>query len=202
MESEASLERLQLFIKENILPILIGFIGIAFLLFGTIVWTSNSSNDEIVFEEGQSLENDQEAAEEKIVVDIAGAVQKPGVYSLSSQARLQDLFIAAGGLSNEADRAYVAKSINLAAKLSDGTKIYIPFTGEQVPSVLGAESQTGKININTAPESQLDTLTGVGPATITKIVVNRPYTKLEELVDKKVLSQSIFEKIKDQITLY
>ena len=61
---------------------------------------------------------------------------------------------------------------------------------------------SGLININSASESELDTLTGVGPVTIGKIIDNRPYNTLEELVSKKAVSKSVFEKIKDSISLY
>jgi len=61
---------------------------------------------------------------------------------------------------------------------------------------------SGKININTASEAQLDTLYGIGPVRAGKIIANRPYSSIEELVSKKVLGESTLEKIKDQITVY
>ncbi|MCH7640762.1 SLBB domain-containing protein, partial [Patescibacteria group bacterium] len=62
----------------------------------------------------------------EIVVEVVGAVQKPGVYELTSDARVEDALIAAGGISAEADRAWMEKTLNRAARLVDGQKIYIP----------------------------------------------------------------------------
>src|SRR5258706_10926313 len=105
-------------------------------------------------------------------VDVEGAVVNPGVYKLSQNARVQDGLIAAGGLSAVADREAVAKSLNLAAKLSDGIKIYVPKIGDPSTgsgknisgssgNILGAA--TGLVNINSATADQLDNLSGVGP---------------------------------------
>jgi competence protein ComEA len=70
-----------------------------------------------------------------IPVDIEEAVVNPGAYKLSQDFRVQDAFIAAGGLSAQADRRCVAKNINLAIKLTDGTKIYVPNLEEAVNQV-------------------------------------------------------------------
>jgi competence protein ComEA len=93
--------------------------------------------------------------------------------------------------------------MNLASKLSEGQKIYIPKLGEAKDTktqVLGEADEVGLININTASEAQLDTLSGVGPVTAQKIIKARPYTNINQLIDKKVVSQSVFTKIKDSIT--
>jgi competence protein ComEA len=149
------------------------------------------------------------ASAKEITVDIEGAVQKPGVYSLSATSRVQDALISAGGLSDKADRSKVSKAMNLAAKLVDGAKIYIPQEGEQAmassgdsggQTVLGSETSS-VININTASESELDSLPGVGPATAAKIIKGRPYSSLEELIQKKILGTKVFSNIKDKIGL-
>ncbi|MBI3397208.1 ComEA family DNA-binding protein [Candidatus Woesebacteria bacterium] len=151
-----------------------------------------------------------------IVVEISGAVEKPGVYKLPANSRVEDALIAAGGLSALADRAWVDKSINRAAKITDGQKIYIAIitskqssavnatnrVGHQNTSmVLGAES-SGLVNINTASAKDLDLLPGIGPTYAQRIIENRPYSEISELVSKKILSKSTFEKIKDKISLY
>lgn len=140
---------------------------------------------------------------EKIVVDISGAVVEPGVYDLPSNSRIRDAVLVAGGLTDEADRA----RINLAAKIIDGQKIYILAEGEEMKGTTSFTSTTGitvsdLININTASESELDKLPGVGPVTVGKIIASRPYSAPEDLKTKKVVSASVFEKIKDLITVY
>ncbi len=62
----------------------------------------------------------------ELIVEINGEVEKPGVYHLPTTARIEDLLIASGGLSINADRVWVDKNLNRAAKLTDGQKVYIP----------------------------------------------------------------------------
>ena len=140
----------------------------------------------------------------KIVVDISGEVIKPGVYELESGSRINDLLITAGGLSAKADREWVSKNINLAQKLTDGVKIYIPEKTEKLPNLsnLTNPSNSSKININNASLAELDTLWGVGEATAKKIIEGRPYQKPEELLEKKIVKSNVWESIKDQVTVY
>src|SRR5262249_27746718 len=141
----------------------------------------------------------------KIVIDVEGAVQKPGIYSLGSQAREEDAITAAGGLSPKADAGAITKGMNMAARLSDGMKLYIPFAGEQPMTSTGDQSVAGasatSVSVNSATEAQLDSLPGVGPVTAGKIISNRPYTTLDDLVSKKAVTSSVFSKIKDLVTL-
>ncbi len=145
---------------------------------------------------------------QKIIVHLEGAVEKPGVYELLPEARLNDLLIRAGGLAAKADRQWVNENLNLAQKLTDGSKIFIP---EQNNQTLGASSQSsqlktsnnsGKTNINKASLSELDTLWGVGQKRAEDIIKNRPYGSIEELLGKKIIPANVYEKIKDEITVY
>lgn len=70
-----------------------------------------------------------------ITVDVSGAVLMPGAYQLSQDSRLQDAILLAGGFANQADRQYIHQQLNLADKLSDQQKIYIPSTGEDIQLV-------------------------------------------------------------------
>lgn len=140
-----------------------------------------------------------------IFVDFEGAVQNPGVYELASDARINDLLIRAGGLSAEADREWVEKNINLAQKLSDGAKLFIPKLGEleSASQVAGASASVVKqININTASAAQLDSLWGIGEARATAIIDNRPYQTIEELKTKAKIPSNVYERIKEQVTVY
>lgn len=191
-------------------PIMLGIIGLIFLGFGLVALTHpKEEKGDITFEPAKSQAENvpQDRSQKTITIDIEGAVQKPGVYKLPHDASIQDALIAAGGMNNVADREKIARSLNLAAKIQDGGKIYIPFVGEQTvvvggegATVLGAE--TGSININTAVSKELDTLPGVGEVTAQKIISNRPYGAKEELLSKKIVNQKVFDQIKEKIIVY
>lgn len=140
----------------------------------------------------------------KLVVDIEGAVNAAGVYELPVNSRVKDVLVMAGGYAEKADRVYCEKTINLASLLKDGQKIYIPFVNG-TPAVAGYSVPSNSvklINMNTASESDLDTLWGIGPSRIESIVKNRPYESIEELVTKKVFTKQILEKNLDKITIF
>ena len=150
------------------------------------------------------IESESEIGTTVILVDVGGAVIKPGIYELGPEARVNDALILAGGLTKDADRDWISQNVNLAAKLTDGAKIYLPFLGETVkdsPSQGKGESFSEKININTASLSELDALWGIGSVTGQKIIDNRPYAKIEELLEKKIVKTNVYDAIKDKITV-
>ena len=145
-----------------------------------------------------------------IKVDIQGAVKKPGIYQLEIGQRLADLVASAAGFSKEADASYIAKNLNLSLELKDQDKIYIPFFAEtSEPNQETEQSSTEnaptadskQISINQADSKTLQTLSGIGEARAEAIISNRPYTSLEELVSKKVLSETLFNNLKAQLAL-
>lgn len=135
----------------------------------------------------------------KVQIEASGAVVEPGVYEIPYDSRVKDVLIAAGGLTAKADRTYISKNINLAQRVVDGMKVYFPAMGESATTQINAVNRL--ININTASSSELDTLPGIGPVTAEKIINGRPYQTLSELVSKKIISRSVFDKIKDKISL-
>jgi len=194
----SSLTRTQII---SIALFLLGFV----LLSGGLIYSLRSGqvSNEITFE--PSGATSKETSENKISVDIEGAVINPNVYSLSPSARVKDGLIAAGGLASNADREWIAKNLNLALKLSDSAKIYIPKIGEapaRNSTASNTVSLTGLININSASASELDSLPGIGAATAQKIIDNRPYSKIEDLTLKKIMTSKVFDKIKDKIGIY
>ena len=190
-------EQLKEWLSFYRVPLIFGLIGILLFGVGIFVWQKEMQTAKITFVE-------EETEQDKIKANIEGAIVNPGVYELSSSSRIQDLLIVAGGLSADADRDWVSKNLNLAAKLNDGGKVYIPRVGEQKSgaTILGYEDITGKININNASQVELDRLPGIGPVTAQKIIDNRPYQTIEELLERKIVGKSTFEKIKDKISTY
>lgn len=182
--------------KPAILALALFLAGLFVLALGVGIFffSGNSSQEiEIISAEGQKASS--EAVE--VVVDVSGAVARPGVYTLSANLRVNDAIAAAGGIVEGADTS----KINLAAKIGDGQKIYVPASGEVTSDKgQGISRATGLVNINSASESELDTLPGVGPVTAQKIIAARPYSALEELLSKKAVGSSTFEKIKNLIT--
>jgi competence protein ComEA len=161
--------------------------------------SNKTSNDDIKIISGQDTNLPSSS---QILVHVDGAVVKPGVYQLKPDARVNDAIAAAGGLAAGADGA----KINLAAKLSDGQKVYVASINDPVSSGSGKNNDTGSlqqglISINSASGTELDSLPGVGPVTAGKIIAVRPYSSLDELVSKKAVGKSEFEKIKDLVSL-
>lgn len=142
-----------------------------------------------------------------IKVDVSGAVAHPAVYEFSSGSRVEEAIARAGGFASTVDTSFVSQKLNLSAKLTDGQKLYIPSkTDAQVYSLNQNNRQvagisTAVVSINSGSLSELDTLPGVGAVTAQKIIDNRPFSSLEELVSRKIVSQSAFDKIKTKISL-
>lgn len=159
---------------------------------------------------GSALEAKGDASLGSIKVDIQGAVKKPGIYQLEIGQRLADLVALAGGFIKEADPIYIVKSLNLATELKDQDKVYIPFfeekqsSNQDSPSVTENEKQTAEnslISINQADLKTLQTLTGIGEVKAQAIVDNRPYSNLDDLVVKKVISENLLNSLRAQISL-
>ena len=156
------------------------------------------------------------ANEDMIIVHITGAVKKEGVVEVRENARINDVIIAAGGLSDEADLSYV----NLAYVIEDGQKIYIPskedanlsgINEEELVSndagngvIKGDERDAGSlININSASRDKLTEIPGVGDATAEKIVTyreeNGKFKNIEDLKNVSGIGDKKFEAIKSYI---
>ena len=146
-----------------------------------------------------------------IFVHIDGWIQNPGVYEIKENDRVNTIIEKAGGLKEGAS----IKSINLAARLSDGDKIYIPNREEekQIETTEVKGNNTGtvkitknsKININKASISELKQITGIGESTANKIIDYRDnvgkFKKIEDIKEVKGIGDSKYESIKDKITI-
>lgn len=142
--------------------------------------------------------------QQTVTVEVAGAVVQPGIWQLAVGSRVAEAIEKAGGLSQQADRAFAVQALNLARYVEDGEKIYIPFEGETSSrSVVSGEGQEGVsgISINSASEKELQTLPGIGQARATSIIENRPYGSLDELVTKGAVGEAILNNIRALIRL-
>lgn len=191
------------------LQIALLLIGLILIGVGILGYQYSRPNQEAEIEILSGHDEPEETAEAgRIIVEISGEVLNPGVYELAPGSRVNDLLIAGGGLSAKADREWVGKNVNLAQKLVDGVKIYIPRketvnVGDSKASPTSSpQTVQGKININIASAAELETLWGVGEATAEKIIAGRPFQKPEELLEKKIVKSNVWERIKDQITVY
>ncbi|MFW0859902.1 MAG: helix-hairpin-helix domain-containing protein [Dehalococcoidia bacterium] len=128
----------------------------------------------------------------EIEVYVSGAVQNPGIYVLNEAARVSDAIKAAGGFGPDADR----DAINLARRLRDGAQIHVRRIGE-APQ---------RININTAEIWLLRALPGIGDVLAERIIEYRtehgPFGSIEELKRVRGIRESVFEKLKDKITVH
>lgn len=140
-----------------------------------------------------------------VIVYVSGAVRAPDVYQLPAEARVKDLVLAAGGLAPDAD----AEQINLAEHLADGAHIHIPHQGDAQPNAGAAEAETSGqsalVNINTAGESELDGLPGIGQAIAQRIVeyrsANGPFKSVDDLRNVKGIGAALFSKIASLVTV-
>lgn len=143
----------------------------------------------------------------RIIVDISGAVESPGVYMLQDGSRIFDLIEAAGGLTKDADINY----INRAEILFDEAKIYIPsdretsdLSPESAVRTSSVSSGPSLININTADSETLQKIPGVGPSTAEKIISYRlshgRFSSIEELTNISGIGAKTLEKMKGYIT--
>ncbi len=141
-----------------------------------------------------------------ILVHMAGAVLQPGVYELAKDSRIIDGIQAAGGLHPDAD----ADGINLADRCQDGARVYIPYRGTAPPPnptpLSGSSQSTGElrtVNLNTASQSELETLSGIGPALAARIIAYReahgPFGSPEEIVQVSGIGDAIYASIKERI---
>ena len=123
------LQPLKKIFKDRPYLVTLGLLGGLLLVvgvFSVVVISSRTGGEDLVIQKASEAEE----LGSKLVADVAGAVIKPGVYELKAGARINEALIAAGGLGEAADREWVEKNLNLAAKVTDGQKIYIPSEGE------------------------------------------------------------------------
>ena len=161
-----------------------------------------STSDEAGSHFDSSDDSTKDDSDTDIYVHICGAVINPGVYQVPVGTRVYQALELAGGSS---DDAYLS-GINLADKLADGQKVYIPAEGENAEGILSIDSggvQSVMVNINTASEAELMTLPGIGQSRAKDIinyrVKNGFFESIDDIMKVSGIKEAAFEKIKDLI---
>ena len=193
--------------------VILGVIFLGIIIY--IIYTSISNNryEEIDFDEFINIEQKEEIQEEKrnIILHISGEVVTPGIIKIEEGSRVIDAIEAAEGITEKAD----LNKVNLAYVLSDGQKIYIPSIYDNEDKELITDNigeniieesfvkQDSKININTATQTELETLTGIGPSTAMKIINYRKengiFKNIEDIKNVPGIGESKFQAIKENI---
>lgn len=163
--------------------------------------TSNSSSSHMEISDSKT----QEEKEEDITIDVKGAVKQPGIYQMKAGSRVYEALQKAGGLTENADH----KSINQAQKLKDESVIYVATIGEEATDVNKEteekEQKSSLVNLNTATETELQTISGIGLKRAQDIInyreTNGNFRSIEDLKNVSGFGAKTIEKIKDYVTV-
>jgi competence protein ComEA len=148
-----------------------------------------------------------------LVIDVSGAVLRPGVYHLPAGSRVADAIAAAGGFGPRVD-AIAAQTLNLAAPLTDGLQVRVPSRDSSAASggaATGGGTSAGGgapagalVDLNAATSAELDGLPGIGPVTAGKIIASReekPFSAVDDLQSRKLVGASTFAKLAGLVTV-
>lgn len=174
------------------------------------IWLFRSEKEEPVKQQsmfGQTASasgtDKTDTADDKIMIDMKGAVRNPGVYEMKAGDRVTQAIEKAGGLKEKADEL----NVNLAEQLQDGTVVYIPSKGEEEnrPKTAAGEKEDAPVNINTATLDELQAISGVGQKKAEAIIAYREengrFQTAEDLMNVSGFGEKSFERIKTSITV-
>ena len=169
--------------------------------------SSTSSKEKVQTASSKEEKTSVSDAPEIITVDVKGAVKQPGVYELRSNSRVHDAIHKAGGMTADAN----SQSVNLAQKLSDEAVIYVAKEGEDVPALGSSETssasaeKTGKVHLNRATETELQTVSGIGQKRAQDIIAyrdaNGPFRSVDDLKNVSGIGEKTLEKLRDAFTV-
>ena len=202
-------EDVVLFFRQNVKSIILAFVCSLVLIIGGLFYFNQNKTEDysgVSFSNtSNEINNKDEKAEdkhdEKIFVDVKGAVKHPGVFETTKDKRVKDLIEEAGGLLDDADTS----TLNLSQKVKDQMVIYVLKHGEKPKQISdsSSSSNTDVININTANKEQLMKISGVGKTKAEAIIAHREkngdFKKKEDITKVQGIGKATFEKIKDKI---
>jgi competence protein ComEA len=145
-----------------------------------------------------------------VVVEVAGAVVRPGVYRLPAGTRIGEAIDTAGGYGPRLDTARARAELNLAAVVADGDRVVVPSRDDApaaaaVEGAPGSGAADGLVDLNTASQAELEELPGIGPVTATKIIAAReeqPFAAVDDLRDRKLVGEKTYASLVDLITVH
>ncbi len=166
-------------------------------------YASTKQTTKSVPTEGSLSKENEKGAEHQVVIDVKGAVQRPGIYTMTAPVRIYQVIQQAGGVIPDGDTS----SLNLAEQAVDGTVLYVPRKGETPPDMAGSQNSSNKnsqkININTATAEELDKLNGLGPSKANAIVEYRKehgkFRTMEDLTQVPGIGEKTIEQFRDQV---
>ena len=203
-------EDVVLFFRQNVKSIILAFVCSLVLIIGGLFYFNQNKTEDysgvsfsnISNETNNKDEKAENRHDEKIFVDVKGAVKHPGVFETTKDKRVKDLIEEAGGLLDDADTS----TLNLSQKVKDQMVIYVLKHGEkpkQMSDGGSSSSNTDVININTASKEQLIKISGVGKTKAEAIIAHREkngdFKKKEDITKVRGIGKATFEKIKDKI---
>ena len=146
----------------------------------------------------------EDAPPRELVVHVAGAVARPGLYRLPDGSRIDDAVAEAGGVKPKA----ALDLVNLAAPVADGQQVVVPLRGSSAPvgaADAGAGAPAGKVHLNSATLEQLDELPGVGPVTAQQILsyrdANGAFRSVDELDAVPGIGPATLEQLRPLVDL-
>ena len=203
-------EDVVLFFRQNVKSVILAFVCSLVLIIGGLFYFNKNKTEDysgvsfsnISNETNNKDEKAEDKHDEKIFVDVKGAVKHPGVFETTKDKRVKDLIEEAGGLLDDADTA----TLNLSQKVKDQMVIYVLKHGEkpkQISDGASSSSNTDVININTANKERLMKISGVGKTKAEAIISyrekNGDFKKKEDITKVHGIGKATFEKIKDKI---